>query len=74
MSSDSRDISCYSSAKKIRDSSTALGMTMKGANPEMNLRCGGGFAALCQTPSRAISKEGVNLAPRVATVNPTHAQ
>src|SRR5436305_5036644 len=33
MSSESRDISCYSSAKKIRDSSTALEMTKKEANP-----------------------------------------
>ena len=29
MSSESRDISCCSSAKKVRDSSTALGMTTK---------------------------------------------
>src|SRR5438034_6554135 len=44
MSSESRDISCYSSAKKIRDSSTALGITKKEANPRwtfivVGLRC-----------------------------------
>src|SRR5204863_818399 len=33
---------------KIRDSSTALGMT-RGCPPDMNLHGGGGSAALCQT-------------------------
>ena len=50
MSSESRDISCYSFAKKIRDSSTSLGMAKRGANPRMNLECGGRYTALCLIP------------------------
>jgi len=49
MSSESRDISCYSFAKKTR----FLDFTRndkKGANPRMNLECGGRYTALCLIP------------------------
>src|SRR5207247_6887886 len=49
MSSESRDISCYSSAKKIRDSSTALGMTKKRPTQD-DLHCSWASPHLYQTP------------------------
>jgi len=47
---------------------------MKGATPEMNLRWGGGFATLGQTPAPATSNEGISITSAVGTENPTHAQ
>lgn len=55
MSSESRDISYYLSLLKIRDSSTALGMTRRRL-PEMKVYPGDGFAVLSHSVSLTGSK------------------
>src|SRR5437870_8518643 len=55
---------CHFSAKKIRDFSTALGMTKK-ALTEMNLHCDTGFAVLSDAfPGRATPRARVQYVPR----------